>query len=226
MKGRFSVRKLFLNLLILVCIAVPIWMAFQIFVSHTIPLAYGGIILAVDIGVLIWNISVLRHYSHETPSFWLMTLVIVGCLVILSFVGVQPLTDYRESATDWASTRIGDISCSTTSVAEIGKAGMWVSLDVEFYLYVELVPTSLTQANKLYKVNLYEKGELRATGHISWSEAELNVQTYKNAAFPISSDEYFAYSGAQSTFAGNNRLFGDRDDNGWWKDIFSVEVHE
>lgn len=230
MKGRFSVRKLFLNLLVLVCIAVPIWIAFQIFVSHTIPPTYGGIILAIDIGVLVWNISVLRHHSHENPSFWLMTLIVVGCLVILSFVGVQPLTDYRESATDWVSTRVSDISCSITSVAKIGDSGMWVgkTLSGHNYLYVQIVPTSRAVANTQYTVDLYENGTLRAQNTVSWTQAEINVEDAHTVKFPISEDEYDAYYEAQSpkTLEEMAEAFFEGYDNGWWRDIFSVKIRE
>lgn len=234
----FSIRKLFLNILVLVCIAVPIWIAFQIFVSHTLSLAYGGIILAVDIGVLVWNISVLRHYGHSTPSFWLTTLVIVGCLVILSFTGVQPFTSYKQSAVDWVSTQISDISCSTTSVANIGEHGMWVDclpagIDPDYatsyFLYVELVPTSRAKDDTTYTVDLYEKGNPSDRCYISWNKAELNVKTPKPARFAIRRDEYDAYSKAQDFLAGQTDIWGipiEARDNGWWRDIFSVEVYE
>jgi hypothetical protein len=133
---------------------------------------------------------------------------------------------------------VATLGCSilsqSSNVAKIGKAGMWVGsytaswygeLDGRF-LCVELVPTSQALPNKTYQVDLYEKGSLRATYQISWNEAELNVQTPKNAAFPISKDEYDAYQAAQSPFAGNDQFASMRDDNGWWRDIFSVEVYE
>jgi hypothetical protein len=231
--SRFSFRKLLLNILVLVCIAVPIWTAHQMFVSHTLSLMYGGIILAVDIGVLIWNIAVLRHYRYSTPNFWLTTLVIVGCLVILSFVGVQPFEDYRESTVDWVSLRVSGINCATTSVtnvANVGEHGMWVDRTWQGneYLYVEVTPTSRVKADTSYTVDLYENGDLRAHSIISWTQPELNVQAAKEASFPISQDEYDAYYKAQSpkTIEELAQALAEGYDNGWWRGIFSVEVHE
>lgn len=230
-KKRFSLRKLLLNILVLVCIAVPIWTAYQMFGSHSLSLTYGGIILAVDIGVLIWNITVLRHYRYSAPNFWLTTLVIVGCLVILSFAGVQPFEGYKDSAVDWASIRVNGISCSTaSSVAGVGEHGMWVDKTWKGneYLYVEVSPTSRALADTSYTVDLYENGELRAHDTVSWTQPELNVQAAQEATFPISQEEYDAYYEAQSPKTAEEfaqALLGEYK-SGWWKGIFSIEVHE
>lgn len=232
MKRGFSIRKLFLNILVLVCLIVPIWVAYQMFGSHTLPLVYGGIILVVDIGVLIWNISVLRHYSHESPGFWLTIFIIAACLTILSFVGVQPLEDYRESTINWVSIRVSSISCSTmSSVAKVGDSGMWVdkTWSGHEYLYVQIAPTSKAIADTSYTVDLYENGNLRAQTIVRWTQPELNVGTPQTVKFSISEDEYDAYYEAQmpETIEDIARaLLEGYNDNGWWRGIFSIKVYE
>ena len=46
------------------------------------------------------------------------------------------------------------------------------------HLTVKLVPTDNAEAHVRYTVELWEKGKLRdATGHVIWSQPELNVHT-------------------------------------------------
>lgn len=125
-----------------------------------------------------------------------------------------------------------------TNIANIGEHGMWVDCEPSWvdpdyadarFLYVELVPTSEAKANTTYTVDLYEKGELGDRSYIGWNEAELNVKTPKPARFAIRRDEYNAYSEAQDFLAGQTDLGGipiEARDNGWWEDIFSVEIYE
>ena len=74
---------------------------------------------------------------------------------------------------------------------------------------MELKPTSSAIANRVYIVELYEKGKLRATSTISWNQPEINVGTVKPAVFPTTRQESEAYG-----------LEGDLSK------IFSVKVHE
>ena len=73
---------------------------------------------------------------------------------------------------------------------------------------VILMPSSSALANKVYKVDLYEKGKLRDTTTVSWNQPEINVQTQLTVCFNISYAEYNAYLG--------------KDISG----IFTVKVHE
>jgi len=60
-------------------------------------------------------------------------------------------------------------------------------------LGVSLTPTSFAQADKLYTVDLYEKGNFRASTTVSWNQLELNVQTDKSVEFPLTKAEGDAY---------------------------------
>ncbi len=99
---------------------------------------------------------------------------------------------------------IGCISC-TSGLAKVEDIyASRPSLD----LGVALSPTGSTEAEKQYVVDLYEKGELRASGIISWSVAELDDKETKTVHFPLTSDEFWSYCQKDVS------------------DIFSVKVHE
>lgn len=80
-------------------------------------------------------------------------------------------------------------------------------------LCVYLKPVN-AKAEVVYKADLYEKDNLRDTVYISWNQPEINVATSKSKCFRISQEEMLAYRKASL------------EDSGWWKSIFSVEVHE
>lgn len=81
-------------------------------------------------------------------------------------------------------------------------------------LAVVLKPNNSTKANTTYKVDLLEKGTVRATKTVTWNQPELNVLKEKNVEFPMSSEERDAYP--------NVRVVG----NTWWKSIFDVRVYQ
>ena len=62
-----KMKKAFLVLLVIVCLSVAGWNAYLLFTNQTDRLI-GWIILAVSIGVLFWNISVLRAYRIGAGS--------------------------------------------------------------------------------------------------------------------------------------------------------------
>jgi hypothetical protein len=111
MGGRFSIRKLFLDLLVIVCLVVAGWMGYQLFISRELNPVVGSIVLIVDIGVLIWNVAVLRsnYYRRMFPSFKLVFLPLLGIALILTFAGVQPLAGYKDSIIDQVATKIRSI---------------------------------------------------------------------------------------------------------------------
>ena len=85
-------------------------------------------------------------------------------------------------------------------------------LGVEVYrLYVDLTPTSVAQANHTYVVDLYEKGRLRASISVSWTQPQINVREVAEVYFPLSEEEGRVYSAAaQYDFA----------------TLFSIKVHD
>jgi hypothetical protein len=106
------------------------------------------------------------------------------------------------------------ISCAGTSKTNIATvqsiSGGYCAINgmTATCINVRLMPSSSALANKVYKVDLYEKGKLRDTTTVSWNQPEINVRQEKPASFPMSQQESDAY---------------------YMKDIsgiFTVKVHE
>lgn len=105
-------------------------------------------------------------------------------------------------------TGCAGLSSGTTATVEGISAGR------DFFyggglLFVDLKPTSSTIADRVYTVELYEKGKLRATVKVSWNQPEINVSKMKPVQFPLTRAETEAY-------IMENDL----------SHIFSVKVHE
>lgn len=92
------------------------------------------------------------------------------------------------------------------TVERIWVSAIWVGGGS---LYVELKPTTSAIANKVYAVELYEKGKLRATAKVSWNQPEINVATMKPVRFQATREESEAYAMEKDL-----------------SNIFSVKVHE
>jgi hypothetical protein len=61
----------------------------------------GSVIFLVDVGVLIWNVAVLRSrsYSREKPGFLLVFFSVFAIFLVLAFAGVQPIAAYKDTVT-------------------------------------------------------------------------------------------------------------------------------
>jgi len=110
-KRKFSTRRLFLVLLVIACIALAIWTGYQLFFLHKLAPLIGSIIFIADIGVLIFDICILRnkYYSARSPNFFIVFISVLAIFLILSFAGVQPLYSYKNNAL----TSIADVFRNT-----------------------------------------------------------------------------------------------------------------
>jgi hypothetical protein len=99
---------------------------------------------------------------------------------------------------------------SQKTVADVGPLGMQIGTDFAGHtlLVVDIKPRDSALANKVYEVDLYEKGKFRSKTTIEWNQPEINVSTSKSVGFPVTREEYDAY------------LYKDVSH------IFSVKVHE
>ena len=89
-------KKAFLILLVIVCIAVVVWTAYLLFTNQTDPIM-GGVILAVDIGVLVWNISVLRAYRIRAGTVVAVFLIVALVVMTVSaFAGIEPFAGLKD----------------------------------------------------------------------------------------------------------------------------------
>jgi len=109
---KFSIRKLFLDLLVIVCLVVVGWTGYQLFILRNLDPMMGSIIFTVGIGGLIWNIVVLRshYYRGMNPSFKMVFLPLLAVIIILAFAGIEPLSSYKESIIDQVTTEIKNIN--------------------------------------------------------------------------------------------------------------------
>ena len=96
-------------------------------------------------------------------------------------------------------TRYVPVVPKITKIATVQR--MWVSswtagifgTGPPYGLCVELKPTESALANKVYVVELYEKGHLRDSTTVSWNQPELNVLKEKMVILPVTRVEYNAY---------------------------------
>jgi hypothetical protein len=169
----------------------------------------GAIVLAADIGVLIWNISVLRKYRVGAGTV-ISILVVIAFLgaTVSAFAGIEPVASYKDKALSFVGSQTAKLGNSATNghTAKIATVeNMWVSnlgnplsiITGEEYapydLIVELKPTKSALPDQKYLVELYENGKYRDTAAIGWNQPELNVSKEKLVRFPIAREEFHAY---------------------------------
>lgn len=82
-------------LLVIFCLAVAIWNAYLLFTDRTDALA-GWIMLAVSLGVLLWNISAARAYRIPTRTV-VAGIVIVALLAmtVSAYAGIEPFVEVK-----------------------------------------------------------------------------------------------------------------------------------
>ena len=91
-------RKTFLILLVIVCLTVTAWNAYLLSTGQTDPVI-GWIVLAVSVGVLLWNASVLRAHRAGTGSVVALVIIIsLTALGVSALAGVGPFGDTADRA--------------------------------------------------------------------------------------------------------------------------------
>jgi hypothetical protein len=162
--------------------------------------------------------------SKNKPSFiWtqlaIILCTILGVLIVLSFIGVQPLATYKNNIANKLSSFLSSNSVgnpspitfpipSSVATATRFQASNSCYPPLQTCLYVNVQPNNVAIANKTYVVDLYEKGHLRESTTILWNQPEINILQEKQVVFHIDNDEYNAYA------------FKDISN------IFSISVHE
>ena len=98
-RSRFlKIRKLFLNLLVITGLALLLWTGYLLF-THQTDTTLGIVTFLLEVGFLIWIISVLRSpkYRRIKPSFKLVFLPLLGITVVCAFAGLEPLATYKDN---------------------------------------------------------------------------------------------------------------------------------
>jgi hypothetical protein len=108
----FSFKKLFLDLLVIVCLVVAVWTAYRLFYLHKLTPIFGSIVFIVDIIVLIWSIYVLRNrnYIAKKPGFFLVFFSVLAIFLVLAFAGVQPIAGYKDTVASTVKSTVQNIS--------------------------------------------------------------------------------------------------------------------
>jgi len=119
---KFSWRKLFLCLLVIVCVGILIDLLYQIFGNHSLALSgVTWLYVFMDIGVCIWNINTLNHYKHASPGLIPTILTCAAIIIVLSYVGVPALSGIKSGIDDKLSS-ISTSSRSNPSASQVPSA--------------------------------------------------------------------------------------------------------
>lgn len=162
-----------------------------------------------------------HHYqrNHKQKGFveqiLSVILIILAVLVVLAFIGVQPLATYKNDIANKLSSFLSskDVGNPLPILSSVATATRFQASNLcypplQTCLYVSVKPSNAAVANKTYVVDLYEKGQLRESTTILWNQPEINILQEKQVVFHIDNDEYNAYA------------FKDISN------IFSISVHE
>jgi hypothetical protein len=92
-------------------------------------------------------------------------------------------------------TTLKTTSASPNAIATIQSMGVGYDFtnNGSPILQINLVPTTLAIANREYTVELYDKGNYRASTTVSWNQPEINVGDSAQVKFSVSQTEYSAY---------------------------------
>ncbi len=111
--------KLFLRLLVLVCFLVAGWTAYLLLTHQTTPVI-GWLVLVVDIGVLVWNLSVLRKYRISFGSVILTGIILTVLLGTgTAFAGIEPMASYKDKVAVFFETSASSQSTQESPEPEI-----------------------------------------------------------------------------------------------------------
>jgi len=198
-KSLGKVYKLILNLSLLSVLGLLIWTSIKVF-SGNFPSStiVGSCILLTEFIFFIWIWKGVARNSWRRPSMKLTVFLLISTSLILAFAGFKPLADYKDGLVSKISTKttevVDKISTKTVIISKTnGFYGVYWYLGNRYVLETEILPNSKVIAGKTYLVELYEKGILRTTSKIFWTQPELNVNTAKVVHFSLSKAEGEAY---------------------------------
>jgi len=180
--GSFPMKKAFLVLLVIACLAAVGWTGYLLLTDKTDPVS-GVIILLVNIGVLFWNISVLRKYRVGAGTIISIFLVIVLLgATVGAFAGVEPFAEVKDKVVDF----LGGSDIKARIVPES------VNIDDRYCsLQVELIPSDSIKLDSIYSVQLISsEGYSFGRSLVYWTPD--NLRTIKTATFTIPASDKVA----------------------------------
>ena len=111
-RSRFlKLHKLFVNLLVITGLGLVVWTGYLLF-THQTDTTLGTVALLLEIGFLIWIISVLRSrkYKRIKPSFKLVFFSLLAITLICAFAGIEPLNTYKDISLDFVTIQVGNVN--------------------------------------------------------------------------------------------------------------------
>lgn len=129
-KSKLRPSKIFLIFLITACVVVTVYTGYLLF-THQTNWVVWAIVLAADIGVLIWNISALRRWSVGAGTVISIFLVIAFLgATACAFSGVEPFATYKDLVSNKITTFISqdNITSEPTYPSNIKFRGTYRTL--------------------------------------------------------------------------------------------------
>jgi hypothetical protein len=125
----------------------------------------------------------------------IIAVALTAAIGITAAVSCDTITDIAATTKEQAaSLGIGTVKGIYVGPETPYDAFSWLRHDERHYFFVLVEPTN-AEASRTYIVSLYVEGQLRQKNHLSWNQAELNVNTAKYVLFDlITEDEWQAYS--------------------------------
>lgn len=116
-KRRPSLKKLSLNLLVIVCLTVAVWIGYRLFYLHKFPAVIGSILFIADIIILIWSIVLLRtiQYKTKAPGFLATIASVLAVFLVLAFAGVEPVSAAKDNVVTWIGMQTASITKTINS---------------------------------------------------------------------------------------------------------------
>ncbi len=102
-KSRTGLKKLSLNLIVIVCLIAAVWIGYRLFYLHALPPIIGSILFIADSVITIWCIAILRSakYRNKRPGFLLTVASLLAILLVFAFAGVEPISAAKDKMTSW-----------------------------------------------------------------------------------------------------------------------------
>ena len=177
-------KKAFLVVLLIACLAIAGWNGYLLFAGQIDPIA-GWILLAVSIGVVLWNTSVLRRAFRIRTQTVFAVLVVTALApgTVAAFEGIEPFAGIKDSAVSGISDVLAvseDAAARRTVRATIGafnqgrgdRLANLTTSDVRDELMLMYFGGTLLGGVRIidYKLSTVRSGE-DASG--SWSEVRV-----------------------------------------------------
>lgn len=117
MKWRTGLKKLSLNLLVVVSLIVAVWIGYQLFYLHKLPAVIGSILFIADSIILIWSIVLIRtaQYRKKAPGFRVTVASVLAVILVLAFAGVEPVSAAKDKIANWIGTQTASITKTINS---------------------------------------------------------------------------------------------------------------